>query len=61
MFVLVLHGTCYSCRVTETAVAAQQKYVLRRCIDFTEWSYSGQTLGQEHEVVFFNNAEIVTA
>ena len=30
-------------------------------MDFTEWGYSGQTSGQEHEVVFFNNAEILTA
>jgi len=34
---------------------------MRRCIDFTEWGYSGQTSGQEHEVVYFNIAEILTA
>jgi len=28
-----------------------------RCIDFTDWGYSGQEL----EVVYFNNAEILTA
>jgi len=34
MFVLVLCGTCYSCRVTGIAVAAKQKYVYEKVYRF---------------------------
>lgn len=34
MFVLVLCGACYSCRVTDIAVAAKQKYVYEKVYTF---------------------------